>query len=266
MADAEARADFAAVDAGDAGDLVSMMDATDAWPAVQALRAWVLDHADAGDKVVLDVGSGPGTFGGLASATGAWAIDLDRSFTMLREAQHRRADARPVLGDAAHLPLCDGAAHLVRAERVLQWATDPRAALAELRRVTTGGGWTAVTDTDWGSFTVQHPDERAPDRWAAAALGWVPHPRVAQELAHALIELGASDVSSRADTLVISAWDPDDPTQHDGPPGLPLRSIAAGGAVADQPALAEDLDVLADRARHGRFRASLDLVTVLAPR
>jgi len=149
---------------------------------------------------------------------------------------------------------------------VLQWASEPRVALIELRRVTTRGGWTAVTDTDWGSFTVHHPDEQACDRWAAAALGWVPHPRVAHELATALIELGASDVSSRTDTVVIAAWDPGDPTQHDGPPGLPLRSIAAGGAVADQPALARDLDVLADRVRHGEFRASVDLVTVLAHR
>jgi hypothetical protein len=73
-------------------------------------------------------------------------------------------------------------------------------------------------------------------------------------------------VHARADTVTIEAWDPDDPAQHDGPPGLPLHSIAAGGAPADQLALAEDLAVLAEHARRGQFAAALTLVTVMARR
>ena len=266
MGDAGARADFAVVDRGDAHELVSMMDATDAWPAVQAARAWVLGRAEVDGALVIDVGCGPGTFGGSAATAGASVVDVDRSVTMLRAVRQRHIGALPLLGDAAELPLRDGVAALVRAERLLQWMDDPLAGIAELRRITARRGWTAITDTDWGTLAVRHPDARATDRWTTAALGWVPHARVAPDLARTLTELGATNVDTRTDTVVITAWDPDDPEQRDGPPGLPLRSIAAGGAPAAQRALADDLDVLADRARHGAFRASLDLVTVLARR
>jgi hypothetical protein len=78
--------------------------------------------------------------------------------------------------------------------------------------------------------------------------------------------LGATDLRERADTVVITAWDPDDPAQRDGPPGLPLRSIAAAAAADERGALEHDLAVLADDARNGGFHARLVLVTVAARR
>ena len=229
------RLDFAAVDRGDTRELVAMMDATDAWPAVAGARAWVLERAGVGaGAIVVDAGCGPGTFGSAVAQAGAVGVDVDSSITMLEETRRRRLDARPVLGDVAHLPLRTGSAELVRAERVLQWAPDPHAALAELRRVTAPGGWTAVTDTDWGTLAVDHRDPGATERLAAAALRWVPHPRLAIGLAQAMAALGATDLRERADTVVITAWDPEDPAQRDGPPGLPLRSIAAAAAVDER--------------------------------
>jgi len=261
-----ADADFAAVDAGDTRALVAMMDATDAWPAVRAARAWVLEHAEVRGRVVVDVGCGPGTFGGSAGAGGAAAVDVDRSPTMLTEARRRRTACRAVLADATRLPVRAGAAHLVRAERVLQWTPDPHAALAELHRATAPGGWMAVTDTDWGTLAVDHPDRPARDRLTTAALGWVPHARFARTLPRAFAALGVLDVRVRADPVVLTAWDPDDPAQQDGPPGLPLRSITARGAPDDAAQPREDLEVLADRARRGTFHARLVLVTVIARR
>jgi hypothetical protein len=149
-------------------------------------------------------------------------------------------------------------------DRVLQRSADPDAALAELRRVTAQDAWIAVTDTDWGTFTVQHPHAQASARLAAAALRWVPHPRVAHDLPDALASLSVSEPQVRTDTVVITAWDPDDPAQSAGPPGLPLRSIIATAAPEDRSALAEDLEVLADLARGGAFHATLVLVTVVA--
>jgi SAM-dependent methyltransferase len=248
--------DFAAVDAGDARDLVAMMDATDAWPAVRAARAWVLEQVALDERsVVVDAGCGPGTFG--ASVSG-YAVDVDRSLVMLDEARRRRADACFVLADVARLPLRDGIAALVRIERVLQWAADPGTALLELRRVAAPGGSLAVTDTDWGTFTVDHPDPAAADRLADAALEWVPHARLARDLASMLAALGATDVRTRHDTVTTTAWDPDDPAQYDGPPGLPLHSIAGGHAA--------DLAPIASRARVGEFKAEVSLVTVVARR
>ena len=41
-----------------------MMDATDAWTAVRAARTWVCDTVGVGTgHLVVDLGSGPGTFG-----------------------------------------------------------------------------------------------------------------------------------------------------------------------------------------------------------
>jgi SAM-dependent methyltransferase len=262
---ASPRLDFAAVDTGDARTLVAMMDATDGWAAVAAARAWVLDQAgvDAG-AVVVDAGCGPGTVGSAAAAAGAVAVGVDNSVVMLEETRRRRLDARPVLGDVARLPLRTGVAGLVRAERVLQWTPDPDTALAELHRVTAPGGWIAVTDTDWGTLAVDHRDPRATERLAAAALCWVPHPRFAGDLPQAMSALGVTQLQVRTDTAVITAWDPDDPAQHDGPPGLPLRSIAAAAGADTLGALERDLAVLAGDARNGRFRATLTLVTVAA--
>jgi ubiquinone/menaquinone biosynthesis C-methylase UbiE len=263
---ASSRYDFATVDRGDTEDHVAMMDATDAWPAVQAARSWVFDQVRVDrDTVVVDAGCGPGTFGAVAAARGAAVVvDVDRSLAMLGELRRRQPAARPVQADVARLPLRDGAAHLVRAERVLQWSADPDAALAELQRVTAQDGWIAVTDTDWGTFTVQHPDADATARLAAAALRWVPHPRLAHDLPDMLGALGVSEPQVRTDTVVITAWDPDDPAQGAGPPGLPLRSIIATAAPEDRSAVAEDLEVLADLARGGAFHATLVLVTVVA--
>jgi SAM-dependent methyltransferase len=246
--------DFAAVDTGDARALVAMMDATDSWPAVRAARAWVLSevHLD-DDAIAIDAGCGTGTFGG---AVHGCAVDVDRSQLMLRETRRRRPHARVVLGDLARLPVCDGAARLVRAERVVQWTDDPTAALSELLRVTASGGWLAVTDTDWGTFTVDHPDPSAAARLRAAALGWVPHAQVARALPTTLAALGAHEVRTRRDTFSSTEWDPDDPAQCDGPPGLPLHSIAGNHAA--------DLAAVADAARAGSFRAEVTLLTVVA--
>jgi ubiquinone/menaquinone biosynthesis C-methylase UbiE len=140
--------DFAAVDAGDARELVAMMDATDAWLQVRAVREWVLDRsAVSAGALVVDVGCGPGTFGATAVARGATAIDVDASLTMVHAAR-RRGARHAVRGDVSRLALRDTCAHLVRAERVLQWTADPMGALHELRRVTTPNGCLAVTDTD----------------------------------------------------------------------------------------------------------------------
>jgi SAM-dependent methyltransferase len=257
-------ADFAAVDAGETAELVAMIDATDAWPAVRAARAWVLEQAGLGTGAVLiDAGCGPGTFGAADSTV---AVGVDRSRAMLGVARTRHPTTRPVLADVGYLPIRTGAAPLVHVERVLQWVADPEGAVVELQRITAPGGWTAVTDTDWSTFAVDHPLVGARDRFRAAALGWVPHPRFAADAAATLASLGARDVRTRTDTVSVTAWDPDDPAQRDGPPGLPLRSIATGAPAADRDVIEHDLDLLAAAARQGSFRASVDILTAAARR
>ena len=257
--------DFAAVDAaaepaGAADHLVAMMHATDAWPAVRELREWVLTVTGVvPGGVVIDVGGGPGTFARLAAARGANTVDVDSSVVMLDAVRRNRPGAAVVRASIAELPF-PSPAHtaLVRVERVLQWTTNPGAALREVWRLVPSTAWLAITDTDWGSFTLEHDDEALVARMAAAAGAWVRHPRLAVALPSLVAHLGPATVQHRVDTVVIDEWDPDDPAQRAGPPGLPLRSIA--------PDALADVDVLAAAARSGRFRATLDLVTVVARR
>lgn len=257
---------FRDVDADDdVARLIAMMDATDSWPAVQAARSWVIDRAGSPVRT-LDVGSGPGTFSSMlvtaSSGPAGFFVDVDRSRSMALAARRRRAAACVVVADGVALPLADGAVDLVHAERVLQWVADPEQALSELWRTVSTGGSLAVTDTDWSTFSVDHPDPDAAARLATAAQAWVPWSTFARTVARRLGDLGATEVAVRADAVAVTAWDADDPAEGDGPPGLPLRTIAAAGPEG----CADDVDVLARLARSGHFFATLTLVTTLARR
>jgi SAM-dependent methyltransferase len=210
---------------------------------------------------VLDAGSGLGTFGTLATPSASWVMDVDRSVSMLREGR-RRAHHRPaVRADVGALPVRDGAVDLAHAERILQWCRDPDGSVHELVRVTAPGGLVAVTDTDWGTFAVDHPDARVAEQVAAAARRWVPHPRLAASLPRVLRGAGLEDLEVRADVALVSSWDPSRAGEEDGPPGLPLRTIvAAGGGDAAA------VDALADAAASGAFLASVVLLSVVGRR
>lgn len=257
---------FRDVDDGETQRLVAMMDATDAWPAVQAARRWVWERAAvaAGDLVV-DVGAGPGTFGA-AAPPGATVVDVDTSAAMLATARGRHPSASVVEGDVASLPIADGSAALVRAERVLQWTDDPDAELAELVRIARPGGLVAVTDTDWGTFVVDHPDPAAARRLSSAALGWVPRPEMARGLPRLLADIGLRGLEVQVHAAALSSWDPDDPAQRDGPLGLPIRTIALGAPPDDRDRALADVDDLAAGARRNRFFASVAMVTVVGRR
>ena len=261
---------FRDVDASDGEVLVAMMDATDAWPAVQAARDWIR-HAtgiEGGSRRrLIDLGSGPGTFNSGTQA--ACTVDLDRSTVMSRTARRRHPSTLAIVADMADLPVSSGVADLVHIERALQWTSDPDAALAEAARLVAVDGWLAVTDTDWSTFTVDLAPLAPPTdvtataddgAWARAALWWVPHGHLAPELPDRLVALGLTDLAHRSDRVVLTAWDPDDPAQHDGPLGLPLRTIA-GAAGPDAPTLTAQVDGLAEVARTGSFRAELTLVS-----
>ena len=241
-----------------------MMDATDRWPAVRAARTWVLEQAaPRAGSIVVDVGCGPGTFAGTARAAGARTIDIDRSAAMVAEARRRGVAASPVRADITGLPIRDRAADLVHAERILQWCDEPDEALAELRRIVRPGGLVAVTDTDWTTLAVASDDPSVTARLAAAALRWVPNPTLAPSIPSRLGATGAT-VAERTDLVTLDTWDPDDPAQLDGPPGLPLRTIVTAVPLDQRAVIAADVDAVAAAAREGRFTAELTLVTAIA--
>lgn len=259
-------ASFSDVDSAAVDPLVEMMAATDAWPAVRAARRWTLDRVTGAEASgpLLDVGCGPGTFGASARADGWATVEMDRSVAMLGELRRRRGVTPVAVADVAGLPVRDASAGLVRGERVLQWTDDPDAGLVELCRVAAPGGWVAVTDTDWSTFAVDAPEAWMSQALADAALGWVPHPTFATTVAERLRRLGAVELHERSDRVDLTRWDPDDPAQLDGPPGLPLHSIAAGATPEHRERAQQAVDEVARAASAGSFGASLTIVTVLA--
>lgn len=97
----------------------------------------------AGERVV-DVGCGTGNAALLAAERGAQVIGVDPAERLLQvaraEAEARGLDAEFVHGDAAALPLDDGAADLVLSVFGVIFAPDPEAAAAELSRVSASDG------------------------------------------------------------------------------------------------------------------------------
>jgi SAM-dependent methyltransferase len=96
----------------------------------------------AGTETVADIGCGNGGYlAGLASQGHAGrVIGVDLSPGMLAAAKAAAPGASLAVGDAAALPLADAVAHVTLAPHMLYHVPDPRAAVAELRRVTRRGG------------------------------------------------------------------------------------------------------------------------------
>lgn len=124
-------------------------------------------------QVVLDVGSGPGTdtipLASLVGPSGR-VVGVDHDPRMVAEAERRAVQAGVAnvvahqQADAAALPFAAGSFDACRCERLLEHLRDPAAALAEMARVTTSGGWIVALDTDWGSLSIDAPDTEAERR------------------------------------------------------------------------------------------------------
>jgi SAM-dependent methyltransferase len=93
---------------------------------------------------LLDVGCGAGQALTLAAGHGARVTGLDVAKPMIDVARERLPDADLRVGDIQDLPFDDGAFDVVTAFNVVQYAAEPRAAVAELARVTRPGGRVAI--------------------------------------------------------------------------------------------------------------------------
>ncbi|MBV9314600.1 MAG: methyltransferase domain-containing protein, partial [Pseudonocardia sp.] len=140
------------------------------WRSAENSAGYLLPHLAAGQRV-LDIGCGPGTITvGLARRVAPGAvIGLDRESDPLVEARAVAEEAEVgnvsfVIGDVYRLDYPDANFDVVHAHQVLQHLSDPVAALVEMRRVCTPGGWVAVRDVDCAAMTWYPLDARL-DRW-----------------------------------------------------------------------------------------------------
>jgi SAM-dependent methyltransferase len=125
-----------------------------------------------GERVV-DVGCGTGNAALLAAERGARVTGVDPAPRLLEVARGvaagRGLDATFVVGDAAAVPLADGEADVVLSAFGVIFAPDPRAAAAEMARVTAGRG--RIVLSAWNPSGAVHRAVRVAGEAVRNALG-----------------------------------------------------------------------------------------------
>jgi demethylmenaquinone methyltransferase/2-methoxy-6-polyprenyl-1,4-benzoquinol methylase len=94
----------------------------------------------------LDLAAGTGVSTAELARSGAYLVGADLSLGMLAVGRRTRPDTVLLAGDAVALPFADGAFDAVTISFGLRNVVDPRAALAEMARVTRPGGRLVVCE------------------------------------------------------------------------------------------------------------------------
>jgi SAM-dependent methyltransferase len=138
-----------------------------------AARALVNRAAPAAHEYVLDIGCGTGNAALLAAERGARVTGVDPAPRLLEVARARAGerglDAAFELGDAADLPVPDGQVHMAMSAFGLIFAPDPRAAAAELARVS--GPAARIVLSAWLPVGALHQVARVGAEAVARAVG-----------------------------------------------------------------------------------------------
>jgi ubiquinone/menaquinone biosynthesis C-methylase UbiE len=162
--------------------------------------------------VLLDVGCGPGD-DVLAMARlvapGGSVRGVDLNARMIAEAWKRlgslKLPAAFQVCDAQHLEFPDGTFDGARCDRVLQHLPDPQSALAQMVRVTRGGGKVVAIEPDWDTFTVdcgaRAVARKITDYMAERSVrsGWI-----GRQLYRLLLQLGLQNVEVLAMPMVLT--------------------------------------------------------------
>ena len=143
-----------------------------------AARVLVDRAAPAAGERVVDVGCGTGSAALLAAERGARVTGVDPAPRLLgvasKQAAERGLDATFARGDAAAIPLADGEADVVLSAFGVIFAPDPRAAAAEMARVTAPDG--RIVLSAWNPSGAVHRAVRAAGEAVRSALGAPPGP------------------------------------------------------------------------------------------
>ena len=109
----------------------------------------VAEFTSLADRVVVDVGGGPGHFTREFQSRGASCVLVEPDSAEL----HARGDPPPnaVRGDGMRLPVADGAGDVCFSSNVLEHVPAPLAMLDEMIRVTRPGGVVCLAFTNWYS-------------------------------------------------------------------------------------------------------------------
>jgi len=142
-----------------------------------------------GDRII-EIGSGPGFMTvDLARAAGpdghVDAFDISPGMvdlTRRRSAETGLDNVTVGIGDAAALPVADGAYAAAAMGQVLEYMTDPAAGVAEIHRVLAPGGRAVILDIDWATLVWHSEDSQRLARVVQAAHAFRPEPLVARRI------------------------------------------------------------------------------------
>lgn len=186
----------------------------------------------AGGERILDVGCGPGFYcAELAGEVGpsGMIVGVDRSPAMLALAARRcerlaNVDLRE--GEAAALPVEDGAFDAALGVQVLEYAPDVPAALAEIARALRPGGRVVLWDIDWATLSVNAEDEARSERVLTAWDGHLAHRSLPRTLSALMRAAGFEDVRMQAHAF---ATDDLDETRYYGAALIPFIAAYVAG-------------------------------------
>ena len=253
---------FSAVDAAPRpAALVSHQDRVNALEAVRAYKreTYALLDLAPGDRV-LDVGCGAGddarALAELVGPTGR-VTGVDVSEAMVDQARARSVGrALPVefrVGDICHLGLPDAAFDAARADRVFHHLDDPGRALDELVRVVRPGGRVVVSDPDFDTYVVDHPDQELTRRFLTVlAAGVARNAGVGRHLYALVVDRGLVDITVAPIHVVLTDLAVAQDVMWIGPT---LERAQAAGAISPDAAGAWLADLEA-ASRAGRFFAA----------
>jgi SAM-dependent methyltransferase len=164
---------------------------------------------------ILDVGCGPGFYGGeLLEEVGpdGSIVGLDSSASMLALAARRCAGHGNVEfreADATSLPVEDASFDAAVCVQVLEYVPDLEAGLDELYRALRPGGRVVIWDVDWATVSWHTAD---PARMRRVLEAWdehLAHPSLPRTLAPAMRSAGFEHVEMEAHSFATANFDPD---------------------------------------------------------
>lgn len=184
------------------------------WRTAANSAAYLLGHLAPGMRI-LDVGCGPATITlDLAQLIGpdGDVIGLEVAPDVLDVARANQAErgltnVTFVEGTVYALDYPDGAFDVTHAHQVLQHLSDPRAALAEMQRVTRPGGLVAVRDADYHAMTWYPPDPRLDawmDTYQKVARHNAAEPDAGRHLLSWALDIGFSEIIPTGDVWVFA--------------------------------------------------------------
>lgn len=186
-------------------ELVHVLDIAEAMPGAGELRARSYDLLRlAADARVVDAGCGTGRAAAELVERGAQGVGVDTDERMIDLARQRWPRADFHSATVTQLPFGDGALSGYRADKVLHVLPDPKAAVAEARRVLESAGRIVLIGQDWDGVLIDSDDGQLTRTIVQARADALASPRAARGYHTMLRDAGFVELSIEVHAAVFT--------------------------------------------------------------